>query len=236
MAGQKSNTIVLVSGGLDSAVCLSIAFHKEQRDIYPVSFFYGQRHAKECFHADAVVQHFRNQSPRVKALEFIRIKNLFDQLVSSSSLTDSTKKIPDHFPYQDNNTIPSTFVPGRNIIFLACMAAYAEEIEAGKIYIGVNALDYSGYPDCRPAFIKAMQEAISFGTTFPKFLITPLLALTKAEIVKEGLKYNAPIKYTWSCYRGGAVPCGTCDSCKLRAKGFEAAGIKDPALEEINND
>jgi 7-cyano-7-deazaguanine synthase len=122
--------------------------------------------------------------------------------------------------------IPSTYVPARNTIFLSFALSYAEAIGANAIFIGANAIDFSGYPDCRPDFYKAFQKVIRKGTKKKKInVLTPLINMTKAQIIKLGMKLKAPLEITWSCYKGGKRPCGVCDSCKLRQKGFAAIGF-----------
>jgi len=228
MAGQKSNTIVLVSGGLDSAVCLAAICASDPEDckIFPVFFYYGQRNAKECFYADAVVQHYRDLHRNVQELKYIHIRNLFRQLVVSSSITNPSLPLEK----KKDVALPNTFVPGRNIIFLACMASYAEEVGADRICIGVNSVSTPGYPDCRAEFIFKMGLAITAGTSFPKKISTPVGHMSKAETIKLGLKLNAPLKFTWSCHDNGKLPCGKCDSCESRMEAFEELGLPDPAL------
>jgi len=136
-----------------------------------------------------------------------------------SSLLDRKMKIPVRRKLQG---IPSTYVPARNTIFLSLALSYAEAIGAKAIFIGANAIDFSGYPDCRPSFYKAFQKVIKAGTKARKIKIfTPLIRMTKAQIVRLGMKLGAPLDLTWSCYKGGSKPCGVCDSCRLRQKGFD---------------
>ncbi|HDM08626.1 MAG TPA: 7-cyano-7-deazaguanine synthase, partial [Candidatus Omnitrophica bacterium] len=128
---------------------------------------------------------------------------------------------------------PSTYVPARNIIFLSYALSYAESISASEIFIGANAVDYSGYPDCRPQFIRAFQKMALVGTKAGVEgkgikISAPLIKMKKSEIIKLGAKLGVPYEYTWSCYRGGKIPCGRCDSCILRKKGFKEAGLEDP--------
>lgn len=144
-------------------------------------------------------------------------------------MTDMEIDVPD---YKGLPSIPVTYVPARNIIFLSYAAGYAEVVDADAIFIGVNAVDYSGYPDCRPEFIEAFQKAINVGTKNgvngkPVKIITPLINLTKAEIIKLACENNAPLHLTTTCYKGGEKACGVCDSCVLRLKGFKEAGIVD---------
>jgi len=147
-----------------------------------------------------------------------------------SALTDRSIEVPD---YNGSNKIPITYVPSRNLIFLSYAGGFAEIVNAQAIFIGVNALDYSGYPDCRPEFISSFQETLRLGTKRgvegnSLEIITPLITLSKAEIIQLACKHNAPLHLTLSCYKGGEKACGTCDSCMLRKKGFREAGIPDP--------
>jgi 7-cyano-7-deazaguanine synthase len=152
-----------------------------------------------------------------------------------SALTDASIEVPDSDTQTDNHRIPVTYVPARNLIFLSVAAGVAEVRQADAIYIGVNALDYSGYPDCRPEFIESFAATAALALKRgvegrPLELRTPLIDLTKAQIVKLGVSVGAPIELSWSCYRGDERPCGRCDACVLRAKGFAEAGVADPAL------
>lgn len=196
---------MLLSGGLDSATCLGIAL-SHGRECTALSFDYGQRHRAELEAAAHVASHFGVQHRVVSFSNF-----------GGSSLTDSTLSVP----ITPTKGIPSTYVPGRNLIFLAFAAALAETEKASELYIGVNALDYSGYPDCRPEFVAAAQRAIA------PTIYAPLLYLTKAEIIREGLALGVPYHLTTSCYNG--TRCGACDSCRIRAAGFSTAGVPDPA-------
>ncbi len=215
--------VVLLSGGLDSVTCLSVAL-KEGYDVYPLSFNYSQRHKKELECAANVVNHYG-----IKTHKIIKMEN-----VGGSALTDMGIDVPE---YKGDNDIPVTYVPARNIIFLSYAVGYAEVVDAEAIYIGVNAIDYSGYPDCRPEFIEAFENTIKVGTKSgvegnPVKIITPLLRLSKAEIIKLATENNAPLNLTTSCYKGGEKACGICDSCILRLKGFREAGLTDPVEYE----
>ena len=171
-------------------------------------FDYGQRHRRELRSAVAVAK-------RVKApFQVIKIKLPW----MGSSLLDKRMKVPVGGNFKG---IPSTYVPARNTIFLSFALSYAEAIGAKAIFIGANAIDFSGYPDCRPQFYRAFQKVIEQGTKAKKIkIITPLINMTKAEIVRLGVKLGAPLELTWSCYAGGLKPCGVCDSCRIRQKGF----------------
>ncbi|NMB33617.1 MAG: 7-cyano-7-deazaguanine synthase QueC [Clostridium sp.] len=210
--------VILLSGGLDSTTCLSIAL-KEGYDVYPISFDYGQRHNRELESAKKIAEHYN-----IKEHKIIRIGN-----VGGSALTDGDIEVPD---YKGTAHIPVTYVPARNIVFLSYAAGYAEVVKAEAVYIGVNDIDYSGYPDCRPEFIRAFEKVMRVGTKLgiegkPIKIITPIMDLTKAEIIKLAHQNKAPLHLTTSCYRGGERACGTCDSCILRLKGFKEAGISD---------
>lgn len=196
--------IVLLSGGLDSTTTLYYAKSKGYK-CHALIFNYGQRHKKEIRCAVAVAKR------ESVAYRVVRIKLPW----MGSSLLDKKKKIPRY--KKQRKEIPSTYVPARNTIFLSFALSYAEAIGAKYIFIGANAIDYSGYPDCRPNFIKAFQEVAKRGTRDSGFIIkAPLINKTKTQIIKLARKLNAPVELTWSCYKGGRKPCGVCDSCKIR--------------------
>ncbi len=218
--------VVLVSGGLDSATLLYY-LKKKGVALSGLVFDYDQRHKRELKSAYDLLQ-------RAK-VPFEKIRLPFPW--KGSALTDSKIKVPKKRSLlQMGKGIPSTYVPARNLIFLSVAAGYAEAIGASAIYYGANALDYSGYPDCRPDFVAALNKTIEVGTQAgaKKKALTiqaPLIHKTKKEIILLGKKCGVPFEKTWSCYSGGGQPCGECDSCRLRAKGFAAAGIKDPLLK-----
>lgn len=210
--------VVLLSGGLDSTTCLAVAL-RDGYKVYAISFDYGQRHKKELQCAKAIAE-FYNIEQKV-----IKIDN-----VGGSALTDMSIDVPE---YKGTSDIPVTYVPARNIIFLSHAVGYAEVVGAEAIYIGVNAVDYSGYPDCRPEFIEAFERTVMLGTKSgvegnAVKIVTPLIRLSKAEIIKLAGECRAPLHLTTSCYRGGNKACGVCDSCVLRLKGFKEAGMEDP--------
>ncbi len=223
MAGERA--VVLLSGGLDSTTVAAMA-KASGKELYALSFDYGQRHDKELECAKAVAE-----SLGVVRHEVLRLPL---GALGGSALTDAAIDVPDAPPADAIGTdIPVTYVPARNTVFIAFALAYAEVVDAQEIHLGVNAMDYSGYPDCRPEYIAAYQHVADLATKQgveghgPK-LVTPLIDMSKADIVRAGLEADAPLHLSWSCYRGGEEACGTCESCTLRLKGFEAAGSKDP--------
>lgn len=214
--------VVILSGGLDSTTCMGIA-RQEGYELYALTFDYGQRHKVELASAKKVAAHYGVQEHRIVKLDFL-------QNFGGSALTDDAIGVPTGGLTDE---IPVTYVPGRNLLFLSIASSFAEVIDADAIYIGVNALDYSGYPDCRPEFIDSVQTAIERGTKKgvegrKTVIETPLLYLTKAEIIGTGMKLGVPFEFTTSCYVGGDEACGECDSCRLRLKGFTEAGYTDP--------
>lgn len=226
-AGGKP-AVVLLSGGLDSATVLAIAKARDH-ELHALTFSYGQRHSVELEAARRVASAVGVKSHSVVSLDLAGI--------TISALTGHSE-VPKHDqPEEIGGGIPSTYVPARNIIFLAIAAARAEGVGASDIYIGVNAIDYSGYPDCRPEFIRAFQHALDLGTKQgvegnPFRIHHPLSGMTKADIIKLGIKLGVDYSLTHSCYDPApeGVPCGHCDSCLLRAKGFGEAEVSDPSL------
>ncbi|MDR0485452.1 MAG: 7-cyano-7-deazaguanine synthase QueC [Elusimicrobiota bacterium] len=209
-------SVILLSGGLDSATCLYYALSKKHH-CFCLIFNYGQKHKKEIKKAVAIAKTAR--------VEY-KIVNLALPW-GLGALADKSKTIP---AFKENRKhLPSTYVPGRNTLFLSFALSFAESIKANNIFIGANSIDFSGYPDCRPQFINAYNNLLRCLNLKIKVL-APLLHLTKGQIIKLGLKLKVPYHLTWSCYRGLAAPCGKCDSCKLRAKGFREADLSDPAL------
>ena len=222
---MNKKAVCLFSGGLDSCVCAYIA-KKEKYDIYGLSFNYGQRHKKEINCSKKICKILKVKK------HIIFILNL--EKFGGSSLIDK-KIMPEknHKIDEIGKKIPSTYVPARNTIFLSIALAYAETINADAIFIGINSVDYSGYPDCRPKYIKAYQKLADLSTKQSiegkRIIIkTPLIKMNKADIIKKGIELKVPFKQTWSCYYGDEKACGKCDSCLLRLKGFKKAGIKDP--------
>jgi 7-cyano-7-deazaguanine synthase len=222
---KNSVAVVLLSGGLDSTTALYWA-KMEKYSVVALSIRYGQRHVKELSAARAVAR-----DAKVRLHEV----SLTLPWLSGSSLTNSKLRLPD-MPLKKigSGGIPSTYVPGRNTIFLSLAVSLADSVGASAIVIGANALDYSGYPDCRPPFINAFSRVAKEGTKRgsegkPLKILAPLLRLDKKGVVRLAARVGAPLRLTWSCYAGGSRQCGRCDSCKLRAKGFREAGLADPA-------
>ncbi len=223
---RKKKAIVLFSGGLDSTTCLYWALaHGYTCEALTVS--YGQRHDREVLAAQLIA---RNLGVKHHLITL----NL--PWLDCCSLVNKNKELPD-VAVEDipNEGIPSTYVPGRNLMFLSIAGSLLDAVGADTIIAGPNAVDFSGYPDCTPAFFKAAAAALNRGTktgvTEGIEVLAPLMRLSKAEIVKLGAKLKVPFELTWSCYAGGKKPCGHCDSCKLRAKGFAEAGVHDTSLD-----
>lgn len=219
----KIKSVVLLSGGLDSTTCMAIA-HEAGEELYPISFDYHQRHDIEVESSKQVAEHYRVKRHLI-------IETNMEE-IGGSALTDETIDVPEGNVHRTD--VPATYVPARNLIFLSYALGYAEKIGAGKVYIGVNSVDYSGYPDCRPAFIEKFQAIADYATAATAVdgakieIAAPLQHMSKAEIIQLAAKLHAPLEYTHSCYRGGSVACGVCDSCKLRLQGFAEAGLHDP--------
>lgn len=217
------SAVVLLSGGLDSTTTAYLA-RASGLAVHALSFDYGQRHRRELDAAAIIARQLGAVEHRV-----IRL-GLSDW--AGSSLT-GTGSIPVQL---DETGIPSTWVPARNHIFLAIAHGYAEVIGAKAVYIGISQVDYSGYPDCRKEFLDAYQRAadlaskqfVEDGRSIP--VIAPLLHLSKVETIRLGLSLGVDYGFTWSCYAGGEIPCGVCDSCRLRAAAFETVGVPDPLL------
>jgi 7-cyano-7-deazaguanine synthase len=222
--------VIILSGGLDSTTCMGFA-REEGYDLYPITFDYGQRHRMEIENAKKVAEYYEvSERHRIVSLGFLRE-------IGGSALTDDSIDVPVVSKDQSASEpeIPVTYVPGRNLLFLSIASSYAEVIGAEAIYIGVNALDYSGYPDCRPEFIGKFEEVMELATKAgaegrKTRVCTPLIQLSKAEIIREGVRMNVPYELTTSCYNGEEEACGECDSCRLRLKGFAEAGLPDPIL------
>jgi len=220
---SRPSAVVLVSGGLDSATCLAIA-RAEGYDCYALSFAYGQRHEAELAAAARVAQ-------SIGALEH-RVMHIDLAMFGGSALTDTSIAVPE----TAGSGIPVTYVPARNTVFLSLALAWSEVLGAHDIFIGVNAVDYSGYPDCRPAFVEAFERMANLATRAgiedaqPLAIRAPLIALSKSDIIRRGLALGVDYALTVSCYQADAQgrACGRCDSCRLRREGFAAAGVPDP--------
>lgn len=222
--------VCLLSGGLDSATCLAYA-RREGFDCYALSFDYGQRHHVELEAARRVAGALGASDHRTAKIDL--------RIFGHSALTDDIDVPKGRDEAGMSAGIPITYVPARNTIFLSFALAWAEVLGANDIFIGVNALDYSGYPDCRPEFIQAFERMSNLATktgvegTTKITVRTPLISLSKADIVRLGVDLGVPFGLTHSCYDPDAAgrPCGACDSCLLRAKGFREAGLVDPAAQ-----
>jgi 7-cyano-7-deazaguanine synthase len=220
---QRRPAVVLVSGGLDSATCLAIA-RAEGYDCYALSFAYGQRHEAEIAAAGRV-------ATALGAIEH-RVMRIDLALFGGSALTDPGIAVPE----APTTGIPVTYVPARNTVFLSLALAWSEVLGAHDIFIGVNAVDYSGYPDCRPEFVQAFERMANLATRAgvedaePLRIRAPLIALSKAEIIRRGQALGVDYSLTVSCYQADSEgrACGRCDSCRLRREGFLAAGVVDP--------
>ena len=223
--------IILLSGGLDSTTCAAIA-KKDGYDLHGLTINYGQKHNYELKAAKLVAQNFKFNSHAVIDIDLASF--------GGSSLVSKEIEVPKNRNLGIKDDIPSTYVPARNTVFLSIALAKAETINAFDIFIGVNAIDYSGYPDCRPEFILQFEKTMNVATkdavqNIGEYKIhTPLIKLTKAEIIKKGQKLGIDYQITSSCYSPNKYghPCGQCDACKLRIKGFDDAGLADPLTYE----
>ncbi|MFK8114618.1 MAG: 7-cyano-7-deazaguanine synthase QueC [Rubripirellula sp.] len=227
---EKDKAVVLLSGGLDSATCLAIA-RDAGFDVHTISFCYGQRHEYELERAKSLSVELGATTHRTVDINLAQF--------GGSALTDASIAVPKSDSVESmGSEIPVTYVPARNTVFLSLALAFAETIGARDIYIGVNALDYSGYPDCRPEYIAAFQKMADLATKAgvqndgrALCIHTPLIDLTKAQIISRGLKLGVDYGKTLSCYDPGegGIACGRCDACLLRSKGFAENGLQDPA-------
>ena len=224
MNNQMKRAVILVSGGLDSATVLAIA-KSQNYECYALSFDYGQRHSHELAQSKRVAQ-------TLGAKEH-RIANIDLGVFGGSALTDDSINIPN----EQEEGIPVTYVPARNTVFLSMALGWAEVLGANAIFIGANAVDYSGYPDCRPEYIDSFEVMANLATKQgvegePFRILAPLIDLTKAQIIQQGLALGVDYGMTSSCYdpKENGQPCGVCDSCRIRAAGFAAAGFADPLI------
>jgi 7-cyano-7-deazaguanine synthase len=215
----KSRAVVLLSGGMDSSVCAALAVR--DCDAAAVHVSYGQRTQER------ERQSFLAICQRLKIHDRLMVRNEAFRAIGGSALTDESIAVPD--AEEIGSDIPVTYVPFRNAHFLAVAVSWAEVLGAEKVYIGAVEADSSGYPDCRPAYYKAFNEVVKTGTKDGRIeIVTPLIAMRKAEIVRLGLELGAPFDLTWSCYSREDEACGVCDSCVLRLRAFDAAGVRDP--------
>jgi 7-cyano-7-deazaguanine synthase len=219
MTSKRSRAVVLLSGGMDSSVCAALA--TRDHDAAAVHISYGQRTEER------ERQSFLAICQRLKIHDRLMVRNEALRAIGGSALTDEAIDVP---TAEDvGHSIPVTYVPFRNAHFLAVAVSWAEVLGAEKVYIGAVEPDSSGYPDCRPAYYKAFNEVAKTGTKEGRIeIVTPLIAMRKTDIVRLGLELGAPFDLTWSCYSREDRACGICDSCVLRLRAFEAAGVKDP--------
>ncbi len=227
---QPTRAVILASGGLDSTVTAGVA-RDAGHELYFLTIDYGQRHAIEIDRARRVAAAMGVQHHLVCALDL--------RAIGGSALTGSTNVPKDRTGADRTRGIPVTYVPARNLIFLSLAAAHAEVVGADAVYFGANVLDYSGYPDCRPEFIRAFEAAVKEGTKAgvegrELRVLAPLLQSTKADIIRRGVALNVPLHLTHSCYDPvGERACGRCDSCLIRREGFVRAGVEDPTQYAI---
>ena len=220
---------VLLSGGLDSTTALYLAKSEGFGEIYALTFEYGQKHDRELRAAREVAR-----AAGVKEHKFVKL--LLNQW-DGCSLTDPKMEVPDGDLRRD--TVPDTYVPARNMVFLSVAASYADALGVEDIYIGVSEVDYSGYVDCREEFIRSMERTINLGTVLGAergrhiTIHAPFMHMAKADEIRLGARLGVDYGLTWTCYRGGDRPCGTCDSCLLRAKAFAEAGMEDPLVKPL---
>ncbi len=229
MTESKRKAVVLASGGLDSTVTVAYALERGF-NVHALSVRYGQRHRVELEYVQSLSRRFE-----LEAHKFI---DLDLRVIGGSALTEGIE-VPKSGAPLEGGSIPITYVPARNTLFLSLAVAYAEAIDARDVFVGVSAVDYSGYPDCRPAFIEQFERVANLGTRAadggrPFRVHAPLVRLSKAETIQLGSGLGVDFASTWSCYdpQDGRVPCRRCESCVLRAKGFADAGVVDPLVEE----
>ena len=221
--------MVLLSGGLDSTTVLAIA-HAEGYELHALAFAYGQRHEREVEAARAVARHYGVIQQKTVHIDL--------RAFGGSALTAEIEVPHARSLNEMAHDIPITYVPARNTIFLSFALAYAEVNGADDIFLGINAIDYSGYPDCRPEFLEAYERMANLATRATTqdgrtmHIHAPLLHMSKAEIVRKGTELGVPYELTWSCYEGRERACGVCDSCQLRLNGFAEAGLRDPIAYE----
>jgi 7-cyano-7-deazaguanine synthase len=221
VGGERPRSVVLLSGGMDSAVCAALAARDTEAAGLHVS--YGQRTEERERRA------FEHICDRLGIRRRLAVRNEVLGRIGGSALTDKKIAVPAAKDEIGGGAVPVTYVPFRNAHFLAAAVSWAEVLGAGRVYIGAVEQDSSGYPDCRPAYYRAFNEAVKTGTREGRIeIVTPLIALRKAEIVKLGLELGAPFDLTWSCYSREDTACGACESCALRLRAFAEAGAQDP--------
>lgn len=227
-SGAKMKAVVLASGGLDSTVAAAVA-KRDGCGLYLLTISYGQRHCVE-------VERARQVAAALNAVGHL-VMNLDLRAIGGSALTSAQAVPKDRSELERQQGIPVTYVPARNTIFLSLALAYAETVDAVRIYFGANVIDYSGYPDCRPEYIRAFEQVARLGTRAGAMgrgieICAPLLHLSKAEIIRLGASLKVPFHLTHSCYDPvePGIACGRCDSCRIRQEGFRAAGVPDPIL------
>ena len=222
---MQQKAVVLLSGGLDSSTVLAIA-HKQGFELHALSFDYGQRHQREVEAAAAIARHYGVLEQQTVHIDL--------RAFGGSALTDDIAVPHGRSVEEMAQDIPITYVPARNTIFLSFALAYAEVSGANDIFLGINAIDYSGYPDCRPEYLEAFERMANLATKASiqdghrMRIHAPLMRMGKADIIRKGVELGVPYYYTWSCYEGDELACGTCDSCLLRLAGFAEASLQDP--------
>jgi 7-cyano-7-deazaguanine synthase len=225
----KPKSVALLSGGLDSCVALACAY-EDSDPICAVSFDYGQKHVKELSSAEAITDHYKLRH------YLINLSTVGDVLADlhATALVDPDEALPSKRRMSEMTArVPRSYVPGRNTMMLAITQSIAEGLNADEIYCGFNAVDFSGYPDCRPIFVEAWNHVARYSTkrgyeNNPIILRAPIINLAKASVVRRGVDLRAPLGLTWSCYNGGPRPCGVCDSCIIRWNAFQENGLDDP--------
>lgn len=236
---MSKKAVVLLSGGLDSCVTAAIA-RSQGYELHFLNVLYGQRHSRERESAQAIATFFNDGAAPVDNIRYLDVHGFGYAIQGASALTDKSMELPsDRSDEEMSHGKAPSYVPGRNTIMLALAQSYAEAIDADAIFCGVNAVDYSGYVDCRPAFIAAFNDLAQVATFkgeagSPIWIEAPLIEMTKVDIVKKGIDLGAPIHLSWSCYTGGEEPCGKCDSCIIRNKALSEVGFEeDPFITNL---
>lgn len=230
-----SKSVILLSGGLDSCTVLAMAMNGPFPPVYALSVFYGQRHDRELKSAASIAEHY---GVHHRILDFSSMSSI---IAIATALVNKDEKLAEKRSIDEmSKSIPRSYVPGRNTLMLGAAQSVAEAIGAKRIFVGFNAVDYSGYPDCRPNFVSNWNNLAHYATKAgvegnPILVDAPIISLSKVDIVRRGLALNAPYQLSWSCYSGGVLPCGRCDSCIIRYSAFREVGVLDPvgAYEEF---